>query len=363
MFLQETLLERQRVTKTYRARLQRGWGVFVSWLVTSARPVRLTELHSFAVDQLLCDFVNHAKEVGFPFWVAKHALLAVQTKHRHLRHCLPRAWDCLRSWAGQAAWGTRVPISEELLQYLFAVALSWGLEAQEQSTYLICLAVLMRVAFYALLRPGELIALRVLDVRLPSPLEQTQVAVIAIATPKTRHHHGRVQFATLRDTATVAWLRWLISELPRAARLWPSDSGRFRSVFNGVAVRACVQHLKLTPASLRAGGATALVLQGVDMGRIMFLGRWMSEKTLSSYIQEAGAQLAWLELSPEQRDRIRSAVLASRVAWFTPPKLPWHLLFSRARQLQGLRTMMRSHLKRHIRSSKPWGNAHGKEPH
>ena len=126
MLLQETPLERQRVTKTYWSRLQRGWGVFISWLVTSAQPVRLPEMHSFAVDQLLCEFVNHAKRAGFPFWLVKHALLAVQTKHRHLRHGLPRAWDCLRSWAGQRARGTRVPISEELLRYMFAVALSWG---------------------------------------------------------------------------------------------------------------------------------------------------------------------------------------------------------------------------------------------
>lgn len=348
------------MTKTYRPRLQRGWGVFISWLVTSARPVRIPEMHSFAVDQLLCDFVNHAEQAGFPFWLAKHALLDVQTKHRHLRHCLPRAWDRLRSWAGQRAWWTRVPISEELLRYVFAVALSWGLEAREQFAYLICLAVLMRVACYALLRPGELVALRVLDIRLPSPLEQTQVALLAIAKPKTRHHHGRGQFATWKDPTTVAWLRWLIDGLPRAARLWPSGAGRFRSVFNDIIIRAGVQHLKLTPASLRAGGATSLVLQGLDMGRIMFLGRWMSEKTFASYIQEAGAQLAWLELTPEQRDRIRSAVFASRAAWLSSPKVPWHLLSSRERQLQGLRTMMKRRIKRHAGSSKLWEDARGR---
>ena len=53
-------------------------------MVMSARPVRLPEIDSFAVDQLLCDFVNHAEQAGFPFRLVKHALLAVQTKHRHL---------------------------------------------------------------------------------------------------------------------------------------------------------------------------------------------------------------------------------------------------------------------------------------
>ena len=198
-------------------------------------------------------------------------------------------------------------------------------------------AVLIRVAFAALLRPGEVVNLLVGDIRLPSAFG-SQSAVIAIRSPKTRAVAGRVQFALLRDAGVMSWLSWLLEGLPRSVRIWPTTMLRVRSVFQQVLARAGLKSLKLTPASLRAGGATTLIANDVDIGRVKFLGRWQSERSLASYIQEAMAQLTWLDLDTQQQALIRHLNVACSWAWSQPPLVPWTSLFSRRRQWRTLRS-------------------------
>ena len=227
-------------------------------------------------------------------------------------------------------------MGEDILQYMFIVCISWALENRDLSMHLFCLAVSMRVAFYSLLRPGELLGLHGWDVRLPSAFETVSSAVLAIRTPKTRHKHGRVQFALLQDSCTLHWLRWLTEQLPPSARLWPVGKDRFVSLFRQLVRRCGLEALGLTPSSLRAGGATRLVLLGHDLGRVKFLGRWQSERTLASYIQEAGAHLTWLALTPLQQASVQQVLSEGRAVWQRPPTSSWPLLFSRARQTSAL---------------------------
>eukprot|EP00973_Karenia_brevis_P038334 5284605-Karenia_brevis.AAC.1 len=48
-----------------------------------------------------------------------------------------------------------------------------------------------------------------------------------------------------------------------------------------------VEGLQLTPGSLRAGHTTQLFLQGWTPQQLMYVGRWVSHASLTSYIQEA----------------------------------------------------------------------------
>ena len=145
--LQETRLEAQRTSAVYRGRLRRGLALFLSWCLAWGQVDTPPWQDETAMDQLLCNFVNWCKEGRVEFWLAKHAVLSVQTKWRTLRRRIPRAWDCLRSWGGMRSWGNRVPLSERLLKFLFAVCLSWGLEGGREAGYYICFAVLIRVGF------------------------------------------------------------------------------------------------------------------------------------------------------------------------------------------------------------------------
>ena len=227
-------------------------------------------------------------------------------------------------------------MGEDILRYIFIVCVSWALERTDASMHLFCMAVSIRVAFFALLRPGELLGLKGWDIRLPSVFEAVCSAVLAIRSPKTKHRHGRVQFALLQDEGTLRWLRWLVDQLPTRARLWPVGRDKFVSLFRQLLRRCGLERLGLSPSSLRAGGATRLVLLGCDLGRVKFLGRWQSEKTLAAYIQEAGAHLTWLRLGPLEQSTIQQVLLEGHSVWEGPPALSWPLLFSRACQVAQL---------------------------
>ena len=50
------------------------------------------------------------------------------------------------------------------LQFMFVHTVCWAMESPKQGLYLFSLAVLVRVCFYGLLRPGEALNLRARDI-------------------------------------------------------------------------------------------------------------------------------------------------------------------------------------------------------
>ena len=89
VFLAETKLEQTRTSPIYRSRLARGLGLFLAWLLTSTGLSDLEGQTDREADQLLCDFVNDARELGYQFWLVKHAILAAQSRWRYLRFGIP----------------------------------------------------------------------------------------------------------------------------------------------------------------------------------------------------------------------------------------------------------------------------------
>ena len=66
-----------------------------------------------------------------------------------------------------------------------------------------------------------------------------------------------------------------------------------------------LENLGLTPASFRAGGATAMLERGVAPNVIKFRGCWTSEKSMACYLQEAEAAASLLTLSPSAASRLQ----------------------------------------------------------
>ena len=78
---------------------------------------------------------------------------------------------------------------------------------------------------------------------------------------------GIQHYVEIRHPDAANWLAWLKSERQPEAALWNSTPHRFRSMFKSVCRSLNIESLRLSPASLRAGGATWLVDQGVEVGR------------------------------------------------------------------------------------------------
>eukprot|EP00973_Karenia_brevis_P003500 483612-Karenia_brevis.AAC.1 len=94
-------------------------------------------------------------------WQAKHAILGLQYFYPQLRRKLNRPWDALKAWRASTPSSHRVPITSQLVQAMFGIGLdtAFGSSTASRGKWF-CFAILLRLGFYALLRPAELCNLR-----------------------------------------------------------------------------------------------------------------------------------------------------------------------------------------------------------
>ena len=318
-----------RASEEYQRQLGRSYELLGTFAVAHGYPTpdRLG-FDPVLANRLLVAFVQDQFDRDRPSNIAKHAILAMQTRHRQLRGALRESWDAWESWELEKDSATRVPIDPLALEACCAVARLLGL------TFVILnwpalgwdwlvAGSLWEVAFYGLLRPVEVTALRPELIRLPSAGEAVQPwAFLAIERPKNRRALGRVQFAAVRHQPASAWLGWIVAEVGAGRPRWPSGYRRLASMFQSVVRLVGLGDLKLSLAGLRAGGASFYYRCGVEPGRLKFLGRWASEQSVAHYIQECTATFVFRQLHHAVRaelSRFRSMCAFSRF----PPALPW----------------------------------------
>jgi len=314
-------LDRFGLSPAYSKTLLRGLRSFGLWL-SSQDHVPSLEGPLWKVDEFVLEYVTAAHKGRNKFHVTKHAVLALQLQFPRLRYHMGATWRALRRWETLRPWKPRVPVTEELMFVLFLQALDLGMRASGQVRRLwFSLAILIRIGFYGLLRPGEGAKLRRSDVMIIQPFMKPRVAVLAIASPKTQRvlGAGRSQFTTIRDTATVDWLAAFVSGMPPEQRLWPSSRGVYNLRFGEVTKRSMVKELGVTPASLRAGGATHELVHGESMENICFHGRWVNLGSLRSYLQEAASHLVWSQLSAQARSLCEQLLRRYRILITGPP--------------------------------------------
>lgn len=174
-------------------------------------------------------------------------------------------------------------------------------------------AALVAVGFYGLLRPGELFGLSADDISLPHSLSlAASFAVIRLKRPKNARQMGQQQFSELRHPDAINWLGWVVRSMSeKKAQLWPSSPNKFRIMFKSVCKKLMITSMKLSPASLRAGGATWMLDEGIEVSRIRFQGRWANLRSLEHYLQVARAQQLALDITPRIVDHLKSLLMKS----------------------------------------------------
>ena len=117
-----SLLERRRVAPVYRRRLDREYSEFCFWLTGQGIAAGWERNTAWAND-LVVDYLHLLYNSQISFSRAKHAAIAIQTKHHRLRGKLHLAWDALRTWKSELPNRHRLPIPLEVVQSLFIKAL------------------------------------------------------------------------------------------------------------------------------------------------------------------------------------------------------------------------------------------------
>lgn len=317
-------LQRDRLSAPYRARLHDAASGFYQYCKRRGHSLRQLSKSASLTGDLLVDYVQTLYDNQKPLWVAKHAVLAMQTIFRHHRGHLRRAWDSIQSWQLERPIRSRVPLRPELLEAICTYAVLAALRFDRKRALVWwSFTVSLKVAFHGLLRPKELFNLRCSEIRLPQSrvFMDSWVSVITILEPKNRAAMGRVQVRLIRDSDTLAWMLWFIPHLPGSCRLWVSSPRTFRSCLSEALTFLSLDRIKVTAGSLRAGGATFRLEKGVHPQNIKFQGGWASERSLWSYLQEAEAASTLLKLSPSQTQKLE--LLLNEFSFLRrPPALP-----------------------------------------
>ena len=306
--------------RAYRDRLREGRRAF--WAFAALQGFsreQLAALSSREVDRLLCLFVRRAFTDGLPYSRMVETVLAVQKAFQLHRSRLPRAWEAAWAWRHQRPGQNRRPLPRRVWEALVVtcLALAASSAGRERALWLGC-SLALRVGFLALLRPGELLALRAGLVALPQDLlEDRWEAVITIVAPKNQKFMGVRQFVLVDDGPAVRWLAWWLSGRGAAAPLFPGSRAELVKRFERALAVLKLEHLGLSLGSLRAGGATDSFKRSQNLGALQFRGRWKSAFTLQHYLQEAVASMVWLKLGPDERLRTLAAA-----SWWEASLLP-----------------------------------------
>lgn len=244
------------------------------------------------VDRWLERAVEAAYRRGERFYMMNLGLVAVQRAFRLSAPLLRTAWAAMRGWRAMRPTQSRVPITRYRLECLVLGALAKGwseTKALRRRWWTAGLA--LWLGFVCLLRPGELLGLRLGDISLPEGSEGDNGelgAVVIIRRPKTRRV-WREQFVVCTDASLVAWLRWWIAGRADGRPLFNISRYRLVKALDELLADFGLRDCGYTLSSLRAGGATDHFQRHRNLGELQYLGRWKQASTLQYYLHEAYA--------------------------------------------------------------------------
>ena len=292
----------------------RIWKVFSDWVedsfcaefLDSAMKVPLLFV------QLLIAFGYHCFDSNMPLHYYRQMLAHVQREMIGLRPFMAPAWEVCSKWELVEPIQHRPPLPEPILKAMATVGLAW-----KWRRWTACLL----FAFYAVARIGEVIRARRENLLTPADLlSEQEVTYLQIEAPKSRRRGARVQYVTVYEPDVIKFVSSVWQDLPKGSVLFPLSPGAFRSRWNAVMKRLAIPSFhRLTPGSLRAGGAVCLHKQGCSVESLLWRMRLQHLKTLSYYLQEVTASSILPSLEPTVRESIQCLQAA----------LPFFLLVSR----------------------------------
>ena len=201
-----------------------------------------------------------------------------QDKLPHVRRRLPQAWRLLKTWDKHELPARAPPLLPELVN-----AMSGYFIAHQQGA----LALSLQVAFYGLLRTGELLLIQAKDVAVRSG---KPIAVISLHQTKVSRRRGVCEATTLSQPHLVKQLAAWKAAVSTNDFLVPVPSHAFRAAFRDALV-FCGLPLDFKPYSLRRHACKTTG----SYSQVCQAGRWASERTARIYIADAVA--ASVELS------------------------------------------------------------------
>ncbi|OLP88292.1 hypothetical protein AK812_SmicGene30394 [Symbiodinium microadriaticum] len=174
-------LRGSQYSAAYKKRLRAGLDAVLKFIGRSHKRLDTLAQNLDQLDNSLEHFVNwiYRKCGKRHLSTAKHGLLAVQHLYPQHRRRLHRAWQSIQAWEDIVEVNVRVPLPLSVLCALVIAARAHaGCESGREAFLWDRFSVCLELAFFGLLRPGEVFKLRKSDVSLPDALLVSGVGAV-----------------------------------------------------------------------------------------------------------------------------------------------------------------------------------------
>ena len=322
-------LESKRISARRIRDYARAWAAFVSFCVLGQLQLPDTlEQEPRVLSENLGKYIEHLYAQHASFTKAKYAILSVQHRFRHLRRQLQTAWDKLSTWELELPLNMRRPIPVILVWAVFANAMIHGLSLPGNlGLDWLRFGVAWLCGYYGMMRPGEIFSTKGDMFLFPSMSSSRYRMLIAVRRAKNQRFMGKSQIVVIENGTCVRWCRWLWEQIPKSSFLIRGGQAKFTRLMRASFDTLNVPRNFLGAAGLRAGRATELFLDGVELTRLRVMGRWKSFSSLDHYVQQASSLLVENELGAQQLASMRSLLRDSSFLR-SPPSASFAQLWS-----------------------------------
>ena len=226
------------------------------------------------LDSILNDWIEWQWVRGEALTLIADGLSGLHFFWPEIRGQLRQAWRLFKSWRRVETPARAPPLTVQLARAFIAKAVDAGKLA---------LATLIGLGFHGLLRTGELLKLRFVDIEWNS-----SCGVMSLHQSKTGLRTGSQEAVAIRDSLVLQLLStlWTVQRPAPGDLLWRFSGSSFRSEFQKLCDFFQVTSLRFKPYSLRRGGATHLLRIGVPLETILIRGRWRNLNVARLYLQD-----------------------------------------------------------------------------
>ena len=305
------------VTINFRAKI---WSRFLAWADDALGPGVALEWLSHQQQlfvEVLVAFGYYLFHNGDALHTYRQVLAHVQREHPVLRLFMPKAWNVVHKWEKVEPTTHRTPVPEPVLLAMTALALGWGWRR---------FAAVLLYSFFSVSRVGEVLRAKRSQVLTPRDLLfESQTVYLRILNPKTRNRGARTQYSCTDEKLCVDLVSTIWDNLLPDQWLYEGSASAFRYRWDSLLRRLAVpSSLRLTPGSIRGGGAVASYRHGTSIDQLLWKMRILHQKTLASYLQEmvAASVLPALPTSVLEQIRQLQGILPFLVALEMKPAAP-----------------------------------------
>ena len=239
---------------------------------------------------------------GRPYGHYSETVNAIGARRPNLRRMLQGAWNLAFTWLREEPPVHHVALPWQVLAAMISVSYLWGWNRT---------AGVLALSWGALTRIGEVLKACRRHLVLPRDLSYTiKYAPLQIEEPKTRFRSARHQVARLDQPQLLHVVELSFQDLKADDPLWGFSPQTLRSRFQkllaalrlDVLPRSVSRGLDL--GSLRAGGASWMMLVSEDSELVRRRGRWLTSKIMEIYVQEVSAIQFLPQLPQSTRDLV-----------------------------------------------------------